>query len=506
MKPHTNPVPDIKLVHARERADVAAALMPAQPHQGAPESPPIAVNPVGGTAAWSPGDFKLVGQRYSSAPNTQAMVQIKLGGAMSEVAGSPAGSSLHGGASPEQVLKQQQGSAVQTSGSGGTVSAMAQGGQESSSVNTSLASAASAASSAQAVAHGMDGSVHVTPAKPAAAATGADADRTAVKQLSSAMQAVNGTPSAAVSTPATKAPGSAVSTPAAVASAPSKQPSATAASPAAPRSAVATTAAAAVKSSPVATKSPTPAAARSGPAAGNLVSSSSPAVAAKSTLTTAGASAAAAGIAASASAVTTAAKALDQAPTAAASASAFKPGQPTPAEVLKTSAAELSAAAKAGVEAARALIAAAKDKKRPVNLTLDGVVAALFFGWLGMQALAVRLLSPAFLPLACSLLLGVGLGLGLSFLYYYNKKEKAELNQMVRRGLRGWVLGWAWASASCTTMARRVQPDGEGTAQVGGCWVGPGTELPILLQQQGDGGASSGSRARLKALWGQPDV
>ena len=106
--------------------------------------------------------------------------------------------------------------------------------------------------------------------------------------------------------------------------------------------------------------------------------------------------------------------------------------------MLKTSAAELSAAAKAGVEAARALIAAAKDKKRPVNLTLDGVVAALFFGWLGMQALAVRLLSPAFLPLACSLLLGVGLGLGLSFLYYYNQKEKAELNQMVRALLQ-WV-------------------------------------------------------------------
>jgi hypothetical protein len=68
----------------------------------------------------------------------------------------------------------------------------------------------------------------------------------------------------------------------------------------------------------------------------------------------------------------------------------------------------------------------------PINLTLEQLLTRLFFAFLLCSAVCVKFLSPSWIALALSTVLGVGLGLGLSYQYYANKCEKQELNQVVR--------------------------------------------------------------------------
>lgn len=71
----------------------------------------------------------------------------------------------------------------------------------------------------------------------------------------------------------------------------------------------------------------------------------------------------------------------------------------------------------------------------PINLTLDQLLTRIFFLFLIGAVLCVKFLSPSWIALAVSSILGVGLGLGLSYLYYANVCEKAELNQVMSLNL-----------------------------------------------------------------------
>lgn len=60
------------------------------------------------------------------------------------------------------------------------------------------------------------------------------------------------------------------------------------------------------------------------------------------------------------------------------------------------------------------------------------VVQALAIVYVAFLALFVKWLSPSFLSLFASILLGVGLGIGYSFLHHKNKVDKKHLSDLVR--------------------------------------------------------------------------
>ena len=78
-------------------------------------------------------------------------------------------------------------------------------------------------------------------------------------------------------------------------------------------------------------------------------------------------------------------------------------------------------------------VSALRDKKsgKAINLNVDSILTALFFGWLLMIALLIKLLSPSPAYLFSFTLVGMGIGLAMSFLYYSNRKQKQEVNQMM---------------------------------------------------------------------------
>lgn len=92
-----------------------------------------------------------------------------------------------------------------------------------------------------------------------------------------------------------------------------------------------------------------------------------------------------------------------------------------------------------GKEAKSTLSALSKlpfmKRDKPVDMTLDQLVTALFFAGLAFQLAFWWLLGPGVLGTLFYGTVGLVMGLALSFVYYANARRKKINNQMVRHGL-----------------------------------------------------------------------
>ena len=102
-------------------------------------------------------------------------------------------------------------------------------------------------------------------------------------------------------------------------------------------------------------------------------------------------------------------------------------------ELVKAVLASFKSNAVSMINTVKDAVAALRDKKsgKAINLTVDTILTALFFGWLFLMALLIKLLSPSPAYLFSFTLVGMGIGLALSFLYYSNLKQKHEVNEMM---------------------------------------------------------------------------
>uniref|UniRef100_A0A7S0RQP9 C2 domain-containing protein n=1 Tax=Chlamydomonas leiostraca TaxID=1034604 RepID=A0A7S0RQP9_9CHLO len=116
------------------------------------------------------------------------------------------------------------------------------------------------------------------------------------------------------------------------------------------------------------------------------------------------------------------------------------PAAPAPPlkDVIKEATKELKQGGFSVASGSKAIMDRLKDKK-PINITLDQVVTALFFSFLGFQLLLVKLFKPSPYWMMVFAFWGVLFGLGLSYLFYANKKRKAEACEVMgmRIGLKG---------------------------------------------------------------------
>jgi len=122
------------------------------------------------------------------------------------------------------------------------------------------------------------------------------------------------------------------------------------------------------------------------------------------------------------------------------SVDAAKKSPPPPmSKVVKTAASDLAGGAKDAAKAGLSIAKVATHKGHVVNIHLEHVLWAIFFGFIAFQLLLVKLINPSPWFLWTFMFIGIGIGLAFSFLYYQNKKEKAEVNSVLCQtlGLKG---------------------------------------------------------------------